>query len=114
MANIVGKIGWRITTLAVGIPVGIAVKKVIDRAWTVARPDRPPRGAKDPNASFADAVSWAALSAAGVAVTQLATTKGARTLWRKLVGAEPPPFEKSKSDKAETDEKAAEAETTVA
>src|SRR5262245_7508950 len=113
MANIVGKVGWRITTLAVGIPVGVAVKKVIDRAWDAARPGRPPRGTKDPNANWGDAITWAALSAVGVAVTQLATTKGATTLWRKLVGAEPPPYEKAKADKDKADAKAAEAEATA-
>ncbi|HEY7049774.1 MAG TPA: DUF4235 domain-containing protein [Jatrophihabitantaceae bacterium] len=106
MANIVGKIGWRITTLAVGIPVGIAVKKGVDRAWAAARPDKPPRGAKDPDASWGDAIGWAVLSGAGVAIAQLATTKGATTLWRKLVGAEPPPFEKAKAGKADGEEDA--------
>jgi|SRR5690242_8849857 Protein of unknown function (DUF4235) len=101
MTKIVGNIGWRIMTLAVGIPVGVAVKKGIDRAWMAARPDRPPRGARDPNASWGDAISWAALSAIGVAITQLATTKAATKLWRKFVGAEPPPLAKAEQAKAE-------------
>lgn len=103
MTKIVGNIGWRIMTLAVGIPVGVAVKKGIDRAWMAARPDRPPRGAKDPNASWGDAISWAALSAVGVAITQLATTKAATKLWRKFVGAEPPPLEKAKAEQAKAE-----------
>lgn len=104
MANLVGKIGWKITTIAVGIPVGIATKKIVDRAWAAARPDNPPRAAKDPEASWGDALGWAALSAAGVAVAQLVTMKGASTLWRRLVGAEPPPVQQAKAEQAKAED----------
>ena len=100
MANIVGKIGWKVTTLAVGIPVGIAAKKGVERVWTAARPQKPPRAARDPNVGWGDALGWAALSAVGVAVAQLVTMKGASTLWRKLIGAEPPPVEQAKAEQA--------------
>jgi hypothetical protein len=40
--------------------------------------------------SWGDALAWAALSGLGVAIAQLVTTKSAATLWRRLVGAEPP------------------------
>jgi len=109
MANIVGNLGWKITTIAVGIPVGIAAKKGVERAWAAARPDKPPRGAKDPNVSWGDALGWAALSAVGVAVAELVTMKGASTVWRSLVGAEPPPVRKAqaKAEKAEAKAEAA-------
>lgn len=107
MANIVGTIGWKITTIAIGIPVGIAAKKGVERAWAAARPDQPSRSAKDPEASWGDALGWAALSAVGVAVAQLVTMKGASTVWRKLVGAEPPPVEKARADQQKADTKAA-------
>jgi hypothetical protein len=90
MANAMGKLGWKITTIAVGIPVGIAAKKLVDTAWSAARPGNPPRTARDPDASWGDALAWAALSGLGVAIAQLITTKSAASLWRKLVGAEPP------------------------
>lgn len=90
MARIVGKIGWRITTIVVGIPVGIAAKKGVERAWLTLRPENPPTKPRDPNVDWRDALIWAALSGIGVALAQLATTKGAATLWRNLIGAEPP------------------------
>ena len=77
-------------TIAVGIPVGIAAKKTIEKAWTTVRPGNPPRMARDPDASWGDALAWAALSGLGVAIAQLVTTKSAASLWRRLVGAEPP------------------------
>lgn len=90
MANVVGRIGWKITTIAVGIPVGLAVKKTIEKAWAAARPGNPSHEVKDPDVAWGDALGWAALSALGVAVTQLVATKGAASLWRRLIGAEPP------------------------
>ncbi len=90
MASIVNKAGWRIVTIVIGIPVGILTKKGVERAWAAARPGDPPRKAKDPAARWGDVLGWAALSAVGVAVAELVTTKGAATVWRSLVGAEPP------------------------
>ena len=90
MANIAGKAGWRVVTIAIGIPVGIVTKKAVERAWIAARPTDPPRRAKDPNVRWTDALAWAAISGIGVAVAELVTTKGAATVWRSLVGAEPP------------------------
>jgi Protein of unknown function (DUF4235) len=103
MANVVGRIGWRITTIAVGIPVGIAAKKGVEKAWAAFRPANPPRAAKDPDVTWGDALGWAALSAVGVAVAQLVTTKGAASLWRRLVGAEPPVNKKEPEPQAETE-----------
>jgi len=114
MANIVGTIGWKITTIAIGIPVGIAAKKGVERAWAAARPDKPPRGAKDPNVNWGDALGWAALSAVGVAVAELVTMKGASSVWRALVGAEPPPVEKARAEKEKAEAKAHKAATKAA
>jgi hypothetical protein len=98
MANMVGSIAWKITTLAIGIPVGIAVRKGLERAWVAARPESPPSAAEDPDVSWGDALVWAALSAIGVAVAQLITVKGASTVWRKLIGADPPPVARAKAE----------------
>jgi hypothetical protein len=97
MAGIVSKIGWKITTIAVGIPVGIAARKGVERAWVAAHPDHPPRGPQDPRVAWRDALSWAALSGAGAALAQLVTMTGASTVWRKLLGADPPPIAKAKA-----------------
>ena len=107
MANMVDRIGWRITTIAVGIPVGIAVKKAVEAAWAKARPGDPPRTARDPDATWGDALGWAALSALGVAITQLVTTKGAASLWRKLIGTDPPVKIKELAPPAEAESPAA-------
>jgi hypothetical protein len=98
MANVAGKIGLKLVTIAVSIPVGIATKKVIERAWTTARPQDPPRKPSDPDVRWTDAVAWAAISAAGVVAADLIARRSAESLWRTLTGSEPP-TPKSKDQK---------------
>jgi hypothetical protein len=90
MANVAGRIGLKLMTIAVSIPVGIATKKVIERAWATARPEDPPRKSSDPEVRWTDAVAWAAISAAGVVAADLIARRGAESLWRTLTGSEPP------------------------
>ena len=101
MANPVGKVAFKLVSIAVAIPVGIAARKGVEKLWTAARPGNPPRAAKDPDADWRDAIGWAALSAVGIAAAELASTKGASEVWRTLTGSEPP----VKNDKDQEKEK---------
>jgi hypothetical protein len=96
MANPVGKLSFKIVSIVIGIPIGILTRKTVERLWLAARPDDPPHEASDPAVTWGDALGWAALSAAGVAVAELVTIKGAASVWRALTGGEPPA---SKADK---------------
>lgn len=106
MSTIVGKLGWKIVTTAIGVPIGVGVSKGIAKGWLAARPHNPPRKPTDPNVSWGDAAGWAALSAVGVAVGQVVTTKGATTVWRALTGFEPPPVQKQIKTQAKAEAKA--------
>lgn len=99
MANVAGKIGMKVLTIAVGIPVGILTKKVVARAWVAARPQNPPHSPKQRDAHWGDAIGYAALASAGAVAAKLATRKGAETTWRKLTGLEPPPPPPTKAEK---------------
>ena len=94
MAKARSIVGWRILTYAIGIPAGIAARRAVARAWTSIGPsDRgsPPRSPSDPNATLREAIIWTTISAAGVAVAENVTTRGAAVIWRNLIGGEPPP-----------------------
>jgi hypothetical protein len=69
MANVAGKIGMKVITIAVGIPVSIATRKAVERIWVAAGPDRP-RQATDDGVQWADAIAWAALTAIGMTIPQ--------------------------------------------
>ena len=89
MANFGAKITMKIMTMAVGIPVGIATRKVVEKIWVAAGPDRP-RSASDDGVQWTDAIAWAALTGVGMAIADLATRKGAGEVWRTVIGTEPP------------------------
>jgi hypothetical protein len=98
MANVAGKIGIKVLTIAVGIPVGIATRKAVERIWVAAGPDRP-RRATDDGVQWADAISWAALTAVAMAVADLVTRKGAEEVYRTAFAKTPPPAKPKASKK---------------
>lgn len=99
MANLVGKIGMKITTILVGIPVGVATKKAVERTWATVRSEETPRKPNERGVRWGDAISWAALSAAGVVAADLITRRSAEMIYRAVMGVEPPPPKPSKAQK---------------
>ena len=84
------KIGMKVLTIAIGVPVTMASRKVVERAWLALRPEDPPRDAKEADVTWADAVTWGALSAVGLVAADLAKRKGAEQAYRVITGSEPP------------------------
>lgn len=89
MANLGAKFGMKVLTVAVGIPIGIATRKVVERVWVAAGPDRPHK-ASDDAVQWADAISWAALTAIGMTVADLLARKGAEEIYQTVLGSKPP------------------------
>lgn len=90
MANPAARLVMKGFSIAVGIPVGIATKRLVEEVWSIARPADPPRKPNDSGVIWRDAITWAALSAVGIVVAELVTRKGAEEVWRTLIGTEPP------------------------
>jgi hypothetical protein len=97
MAGAASRFAFKLVALAVAVPVGKAVSNVTSKAWETARPGRTPVNPRDADTNWKDALLWASLSGIGVAVSQLATTKGADTIWRAMTG-HPSPKPKQLSD----------------
>jgi hypothetical protein len=86
-------------TIVIGIPVGMVTKKVVERTWIAARPDDPPRKTSESDVRWADAIGWAALSAAGIVVAELVTQRSAQAAFKAITGNDPPPPKQSKDAK---------------
>lgn len=99
MAGGGSRIGMKLLSSLIGIPVGIVTKRLVDKTWVAARPEDPPKEVHDSAARWSDAVGWAALTAAGVAATEIATRRGAETAYRKIFRSEPPPPKPTKAQK---------------
>ena len=94
---VAAKVTIKAMSIVIGIPVGIATKKVVERVWTAARPEQPPRKATESDVRWDDAIAWAALSAIGIVVADLVTRRSAEAAYRAITGNEPPA---GKPDKA--------------
>ncbi len=88
MAHLAAKLTMKMLTIAVAIPVGIAGRKVVERIWIAAGPERP-RQAADDGVQWADAISWAALVGISTAAADLLNRKGAEELYYTLLGSKP-------------------------
>ena len=77
---------------------GTATRNAVERIWVAAGPARA-RNTTDADVQWADAVSWAALTAVGMAVADLATRKGASEVYRFFLGSAPPASVKPKASK---------------
>lgn len=89
-SNTVEKLVLRVLTILISIPIAKAVRKAIDGAWQAARPDNPPRLSSDTTVRATDAITWAALSAAGIVAGELLTRAATETAYRAVMGTEPP------------------------
>ena len=94
-----GRAGMKVLSVLIGIPVGKMTKRLVDKTWVAARPEDPPREPHDAKARWSDAVGWAALSAAGVAIAELITRRGAESAYRSIFRSEPPPPKPTKAEK---------------
>jgi hypothetical protein len=94
-----GKIGIKLIQMVLGVPVGIATRKVVESAWHAARPEDPPRKPSERGVRWADAIAWGAMSAAGVVLADLVTRRSAEATYRAVTGSEPPPPKASKAEK---------------
>jgi len=93
------RVGMKLLTVVIGIPVGRATKRLVDKTWVAARPGDPPRETHDTKVRLSDAVGWAALSAAGVAIAEIVTRRGAEASYRSIFRGDPPPPKPTKAEK---------------
>jgi hypothetical protein len=93
------KIAMKMISVVVGIPVGIATKKVVERTWLAFRPDDPPRKPSEPDVHWVDAIGWGALSAAGIVAAELLTRRSSEAAYKAIIGSPPPPPKKPSKDK---------------
>jgi uncharacterized protein DUF4235 len=93
------KISVKVLSIAIGIPVGIATRKLVERTWEAAGPTDRPRKPGEDGVAFADAVAWGALSAVGIVIADMITRRGAEAAYELITGNPAPPGKPSKAHK---------------
>src|SRR4051794_17397787 len=93
------KIGIKTINIVIGIPVGIATKKLVERLWSLARPEDADREPADGAVQWLDAIAWGALSAAGIVAADLVSRHTAEAAFRAITGNQPPPTKPGRAGK---------------
>lgn len=70
-------IGWKIVSAGSLIVVGIAANKALDLGWKAATGHAPPQEEDDPSGSLREAILFAAISGATVAIVRRLALRGA-------------------------------------
>jgi hypothetical protein len=90
MAGPIGKVGFKIIGMAIGVPAGMVVNKTLRKAWVRSRGSQPPGNPKSPDTDWLEAVTWAGVSAAVLTAGQVVVARSSEAVYRFLTGAEPP------------------------
>ena len=99
MAHTVSRFGVKLLTVAVGIPVGILTKKLVEKTWAALGPQEPPHTEAQSRNRVAEAAGYAALTAAATVVARTVSRRGGEKAWQAITGLEPPPPPLSKDEK---------------
>jgi hypothetical protein len=73
-----------------GIAAGFAVRKLVRSVWTAGTGKEPPANPAAPGTTWTEALTWALVSGALIAVGRMVAQRGAAEAWKSRVGSYPP------------------------
>jgi hypothetical protein len=85
-----GKLGYKVLAALGATAGGAMARKLLDRGWRSATGKEPPENPEHPDVRWTEAVSWAAGSAAVVAIARLVAKRRVAATWRRASGSLPP------------------------
>jgi len=81
---------WQALGGVTGIAAAFAVRKAVRGIWTATTGKEPPANPAAPGTSWTEALTWALVSGALIAVGRMVAQRGAAEAWRSRVGSYPP------------------------
>jgi hypothetical protein len=88
-----GKLGYKILA-GLGAAVGTTVaRKALEGGWKTATGKKPPENPEHPDVKWGEAATWAAASAAVIALGKLLAQRRVAATWRRASGELPPGME---------------------
>lgn len=85
---------WTIFSLAAALGAAAVARKTIDKSWKVATGKNPPENPADPDVQIWEAVTWAAVTGAFVALARMLAQRRAAAYYAKSTGHLPPDLRK--------------------
>jgi hypothetical protein len=89
---------WTVFSLVAGLGAAALTRMLLDRSWKVAAGKNPPDNPADPDVSLGEAVMWAGITGAAVALARMLAQRRAAGYYAKSTGHLPPGLRKG--DKA--------------
>lgn len=81
---------WSVMSLAAGVGAAAVARKVLDKSWKAASGKNPPENPADPDVSFGEAVVWASVTGAAIAIARMVAQRRAASYYQRSTGHLPP------------------------
>jgi hypothetical protein len=85
----VGSFVWRVLGTGSAVVAATLAERGVRAAWTALTGGDPPEVPEDPDTRWGEAVAWALISGAAVALARLAVTRRAARYYRESTGELP-------------------------
>lgn len=84
-------------SLVAGLGAATVARKVLDRSWKAASGKQPPQNPADPDVGIAEAVMWAGVTGAAVALARMLAQRRAAEYYARSTGNLPPGLRKDEA-----------------
>jgi hypothetical protein len=81
---------WTVFSLVAGLGAAAVTRKLLDRSWKVAAGKNPPENPADPDVGLGEAVLWASITGATVALARMIAQRRAASYYQRSTGHLPP------------------------
>ena len=81
---------WTVFSLAAALGAAAVARKTIDSSWKAATGKNPPENPADPDVEIWEAVTWAAVTGAFVAMARMLAQRRAAAYYTRSTGHLPP------------------------
>jgi hypothetical protein len=85
---------WTIFSLAAALGSAAVARKTLDKSWKVATGKNPPENPADPDTQIWEAVAWAVVTGAAVALARMLAQRRAASYYAKSTGHLPPDLQR--------------------
>jgi Protein of unknown function (DUF4235) len=94
MADSGGSKLWTLFSLGAALSAAAVARKALDTGWKAATGKHPPDNPADPDVQMVEAVAWAVVTGAFVALARMLAQRRAADYYRRSAGHLPPQLQK--------------------
>src|SRR5687768_16672082 len=81
---------WTVFSLVAALGAALVARKTLDKSWKLATGKQPPENPADPDVDLWEAVTWAVVTGAFIALARMLAQRKAASYYTKSTGHLPP------------------------